>query len=204
MAKDSTDHDPFANFDSALVTEVILCKEIATGRLVLAKAWNQYPNDCARRETTALVELQSTGITSGIGLFTQTSFGCCLIRPFVVGQNLAEVSDKLTADQRELIFHKTKLLVGALHQKAWVHRDLAPNNLIVSGDSVTIVDWDLAEKLSDQASDSFSPRGTKGHSFSLGEKSLIEEDLEALSKLASFLNIGESKAARKNWWQIRI
>jgi len=71
-----------------------------------------------------------------------------LVREFVEGKSLKEIK----ADAKFIIQCAIKVLdaLEYLHKQNIVHRDVRPNNIIVNGDNVTLIDLGLAKTANDE------------------------------------------------------
>jgi serine/threonine protein kinase len=188
-------------------SEIHLCRERATGRLLVAKLWHSALAHCGASEAKALAALGPKGLAPHLGAILETDLGTVLLRPFVAGTTLYELKD-MSMD-RAKILAALKDLVHAIHAQGWAHRDLTPGNVIVSSTAdlrIQILDWDLAEEMAKQDADSFSPRGTPGFSLAQRSKDLLQQDLDSLESIARFL--GETNLQperndnprRRPWW----
>jgi serine/threonine protein kinase len=192
-------------------SDIHLCRERATGRLMVAKLWPDALMKCAEREAKALSALGEIGLAPRLHVALDSEFGPFLLHQYVSGQTLYEVErqPKLV----EQITPKLKELVGAIHANGWVHRDLTPANVVVSDSTrlsggstirVVLVDWDLSEQIAKQDSRSFSPKGTPGFSMAQTSKDLIQQDLEAMERIIAFLKgpsaPADDKVRSRPWW----
>lgn len=126
-----------------------------------------------------------------------------MIRPFISGKTLYDFqASQGSASQVALNLRE---LIKAIHKQGWVHRDLTPSNVLVTEPGVQLLDWELAEQVSNQVNASYSPRGTPGFSMSEPTKDLLQQDLDAVERIVQFLNSSVSTASENEtrsrpWW----
>src|SRR4051794_13665312 len=72
-------------------SDVHLCREQATGRLLVAKLWPDALANCAAREMRALAALGEFDLAPRLAMAIKTPFGPCVLRPFLAGQTLYEI-----------------------------------------------------------------------------------------------------------------
>lgn len=112
--------------------------------------------------------LEMEGIIKPISL-QRSGFNYVLVREYFEGQNLKELREKYE-DQRfplEDFFRiaiKVSELLGELHDKGIIHRDINPNNLIyqASSETVKILDFGIASRINTEARSHFMVRQMEG------------------------------------------
>ena len=182
-------------------SQILLCKEVATGRLLVAKRWPRTDQDCAAREANAMAALQTLTFVPDLALCANTEFGSVLIRKFFVGSNLEQTKWSTFSSQAKVkFFSLLKSHIEQLHLAGWAHRDLSPKNILTDGQNIQIIDWDLAEPIQTQEASAFETRGTVGYSLDQVQqvRDFISQDIEALAKISQFLGIDSEAETRAN------
>lgn len=91
----------------------------------------------------------------------------CAVREFIAGDCLTDLLDGgKTFDERRAVQIAYELCSGlsALHEKYIVHRDVNPNNIIISGDGVAkLIDYGIARSYKEYKSKDTVIMGTKGY-----------------------------------------
>jgi serine/threonine protein kinase len=175
----------------AKASDTYLCREWATERLVVAKYWPTEMEECAQRETRALIELDGESFLPRLGSIFKTGQGFWQTRTYLPGTSLQEFGVTAKAPEKAQVFVATVQAVRKLHERGWVHRDLTPTNILVSGPQIFLIDFDLTEKISDQNVSSFRPKGTIGFSLAHRMQDLGSQDWQAMEKIRLFLGLDE-------------
>jgi len=68
-----------------------------------------------------------------------------IIMQFVEGPRVREALDLMSPRDREALCQRIGMLMGRLHSSGIVHGDLTTSNIIISGETVFLIDFGLAE-----------------------------------------------------------
>lgn len=116
-----------------------------------------------RKEFETLIELQHPYIRRVYSFEVIESLGPCIVMEYVEGKPLGKwLTEKHTSGERFRVALELTEAVDYIHRKGFVHRDIKPDNIIITeiGQSVKLIDFGL----SDSGDNAFMkhPAGTKG------------------------------------------
>lgn len=145
----------FTEVETLRVSEVnIVAKGKRYGRWWLLKGLRQEVAAEAgyrqrlRKELEILMLLQHPNIVSAVGIETVGGLGECIVMEFVDGMTLKEwLQGTTTRRQRRKVAWELTEAIGYMHTKGVVHRDLKPDNILITanGENVKLVDFGLAD-----------------------------------------------------------
>ncbi len=117
-----------------------------------------------RKELEILMTLQHPYIVATYGIEEVEELGTCIVMEYVEGTTLKEwLKGKTTGDNRKRIARELTEAVGYIHSKGIAHRDLKPQNIIITrnGENVKLIDFGLAD--TDSHSVLKQPAGTPSY-----------------------------------------
>lgn len=107
------------------------------------------------REARALARLSHAQSVVTVHDCVEIDGQVCLVMERAPGQPLSRVLDDgpLPAARAQAILHAILGALDAAHAVGLVHRDLKPDNVLVEGDAVTLIDFGIAKDLAPEADD---------------------------------------------------
>ena len=149
---------------------VSLAKDVDIGRFVALKVYlkeGDKSKEHCQKELKILGALDHTGIPT-IYDFGQNDKGqyYCSMR-YIQGETLKEIIRKLRNDDREThrrykfqeradVIIQLLRVVKAAHSKGIIHRDIKPDNIMLTADgTLFLIDWGIAKSLDSQAKDKY-------------------------------------------------
>lgn len=132
-------------------------EDTETGKMVVVKQLRKRKNRSQRglleREAKMLSSLQHSAIPALIDIFEEEK-RYYLIMEFVEGKNVEELIfyDGIKYNEKESfrILHEVLKIIGYLHGKGIIHRDLRLPNILINGHKVSVIDVGLAVWISER------------------------------------------------------
>lgn len=190
------------------LTQSVVAKAKRFGRWWLLKT---LPEDLAskeiyrqrmRKEFEILAQLQHPSIVSVFSLESVEGLGQCIVMEYIEGRTLDKwMEENPTLRQRRRVADSIIDALGYVHQRNMVHRDLKPQNILVTnnGNYVKLIDFGLAD--TDSHAVFKQPAGSKGY---ISPEQLevnvadVRNDIYSLGKVLSFLNVHYKSIERKS------
>lgn len=146
------------------------------------------------KEHDILSALNSDNVVRTEGLEYVPGIGTCLVLEWIDGINLTEwLATKPSRHDRVYVLHQLVDAIAYIHSKQVVHRDLKPNNVMITrnGCHVKLIDFGLAD--ADFYSELKQPAGTQG--FVAPEQSTdsvtdFRNDIYSLGCIIATLRLG--------------
>ena len=145
----------FTDVEILTTSEVnIVARAKRYGRWWLLKGLNKNVADGVayqqrlRKELELLMLLQHPNVVATNELEEVDGLGNCIVMEYVEGLTLKEwLKNKHSREERRRIAKQITETVGYVHSRGVVHRDLKPQNIIITsnGESVKLIDFGLAD-----------------------------------------------------------
>lgn len=118
------------------------------------------------QEAQTLAQLHHPGIVEVIDVFDENSTSY-MVMPFVEGQTLQSIVEKRgPLDYSEAINYVAQVTdaIGYIHQRGILHRDIKPDNIIITADyKAILIDFGAARKFQQDKTQSHTVIGTHGY-----------------------------------------
>lgn len=185
-------------FRTSGYSELVRCKR--DGKWWMLKTLKpQFRNDLnyqglLHKEADILMNAQTDGVVVCKGLETVEGFGDCIIMEWIDGKTLTEwLRDKHKRKERQRVANELIATIERIHRKQVVHRDLKPDNIMITrnGQHVRLIDFGLAD--TDDSLFFKQPAGTVGYispEQSVGNRADCRNDIYSLGKILLQMRLG--------------
>lgn len=183
-------------------TKIFLCKEEATGRLLVIKSFERERLPFYHHEAYALGQLSELKEVPGLLFCSANKTDAFLGIQYLRGRPLIEIYESLNPAQKQAIKSTLSTFLKDLHEKNFFcHGDLNPKNILVhllkDQVEIKIIDWEFAQPLRSENIHNYSKfRGTLGLTPELSTNSLIERDQQVLEKIFEKFLPGSKKVSK--------
>lgn len=98
-----------------------------------------------RKEYALLCRLSHSSVVHAVSMEEVEGVGCCIVEEYVIGQTLDKV--RSSRANRRRCYEQLVDAVGYIHSQQVVHRDLKPQNVVVTdnGQHIRLIDFGLAD-----------------------------------------------------------
>jgi len=149
-----TDYEVTGKLGAGGMATVYVARHLVSGASRALKVSRPDPRaeDALRAEYQALQGVDHPNIVKAIDITSVVPERKTLVLERVKGTSLAArlASGPLTEEERRLYAENLLAALGYIEQKGLVHKDIKPDNLIVSPDGLTLIDFSLAGEVADE------------------------------------------------------